>query len=30
MKINVNDCENYEQTSNYQKTTKKSNKFKWK
>lgn len=30
MKINVNDYERYEQTSNYQKTTKKSNKSKWK
>ena len=30
MKINVNDYEKYEQSYNYQKTTKKSNKSKWK
>lgn len=30
MKINVNDYEMYEQISNYQKTTKKSSKSKWK
>ena len=30
MKINVNDYEKYEQTSNYKKITKKNNKSKWK